>query len=261
MTEKMGKINIEIIAISIMGIIPSIFSYTQESQLFEVTKNQHDAVYAVNKLDTVLLIDGDWDKPAWDKADVLYILNSMGQEPHFFPRTKAKLLYDEENIYGIFQVKDKYVQCVVEEINGPVYGDSCVEFFFSPDQNNPLYYFNLEINCGGVALMQHATEPHKQYKYLSPSDIEQIEIAHSLPKKVFPEIGEEVFWTIEFRIPLAVLHDYSEISLPEKGVVWKANFYKTASKTSNPHYLTWSFVDNPKPDFHLPQYFGSLVFQ
>jgi hypothetical protein len=258
----MGKIGLDFNLISILGIFPGLFLlFFQGPHVFKAAENQQEAVYFVNKLDTPILIDGDWDKPVWDKADVLYILNSMGQEPHFIPLTKAKLLYDEENIYGIFQVKDKYVQCVVEETNGPVYSDSCVEFFFSPDQNNPLFYFNLEINCGGVALMQQTSEPHKKYRYLSTSDIEQIEIAHSLPRKVFPEIEEEIFWTIEFRIPLAILHNYSEISHPEKEVVWKANFYKTASKTSNPHYLTWSFVDNPKPDFHLPQYFGSLVFQ
>lgn len=217
--------------------------------------------YLIQKLEAELLIDGNWDKRQWHKADVIHILNNMGQDPRFFPKTQAKLLYDEHYLYGIFQVWDKYVKSVVEDINGPVYTDSCVEFFFSPDENNPLYYFNLEINCGGVALMQFSTEPHKKFKYLLPSDIEKIEIAHSLPKIVFPEIQDEVVWTIEFKMPLEMLSVYSEISKPKPGVIWKGNFYKTATLTSNPHYITWSFVDRPKPDFHLPQFFGSLIFQ
>jgi hypothetical protein len=89
----------------------------------------------------------------------------------------------------------------------------------------------------------------------------KVEIAHSLPQKVFPEIVEDITWTIEFKLPFKILKQYAGISHPESGVKWKANFYKTASTTGNPHYLTWSHVDNPKPDFHLPQYFGSLVFK
>ena len=29
----------------------------------------------------------------------------------------------------------------------------------------------------------------------------------------------------------------------------------------NSHYMTWSFVDNIKPQFHLPQFFGTLRFK
>ncbi|MFD2203124.1 carbohydrate-binding family 9-like protein [Shivajiella indica] len=233
---------------------PSVFS-------LKVEKQHHEAVYKVNKLEGELVIDADWDKVQWQKAEVLQILNNMGQEPGFSPKTKAKLLYDEDYLYGIFQVEDKYVQSVVEEINGTVYTDSCVEFFFSPNQKFPLHYFNLEINAGGKALMQFSTDPHKKFNYILPSDVGKIEIAHSLPKKIFPEIVDEVAWTIEFKIPLRMLSDYSELTPPKPGVIWKGNFYKTATNTSNPHYITWSFIDRPKPDFHLPQFFGSLVFQ
>ncbi|PSL07273.1 carbohydrate-binding family 9-like protein [Cecembia rubra] len=244
----------------LLGIFSLSFSYPS---VYDSRAGKMGAVeeYFIHKLEGDLLIDGNWDKPQWHKADAIHILNNMGQDPGFFPKTQAKLLYDEDHLYGIFQVMDKYVKSVVEDINGPVYTDSCVEFFFSPDENNPLYYFNLEINCGGVALMQFSTEPHKKFKYLLPSDIEKIEIAHSLPKKVFPEIQDEVVWTIEFKMPLNMLSGYSKISDPKPGVVWKGNFYKTATFTSNPHYITWSYVDRPKPDFHLPQFFGTLIFQ
>lgn len=34
-----------------------------------------------------------------------------------------------------------------------------------------------------------------------------------------------------------------------------------ADNTSHPHWLTWSPVDYPKPNFHLPQSFGFLEFE
>jgi hypothetical protein len=82
-----------------------------------------------------------------------------------------------------------------------------------------------------------------------------------LPKVVDPEIKDSITWTIEYRIPLSMLEKFSEVTRPKPGVVWKANFYKTASQSSNPHYITWSVVDNPVPNFHLPQFFGTLEFK
>ncbi|SMD43903.1 Carbohydrate-binding family 9 [Aquiflexum balticum DSM 16537] len=218
-------------------------------------------VYQVNRLEGEILIDGVWDKPIWENVPTVEITHYMGNKPQFLPSTFAKLLYDDENIYGIFLVKDKFVHCLVQETNGHVSGDSCVEFFFSPDESKPLFYFNLEINCGGVPLMQYVTVPRKEYVFLDEAEIGKVEIAHSLPQKVFPEIVEDITWTIEFKLPFKILKQYAGISHPESGVKWKANFYKTASTTRNPHYLTWSHVDQPKPDFHLPKYFGTLVFK
>lgn len=218
-------------------------------------------VYQVGRLEGEILIDGVWDKPIWENVPTIEITHYMGDRPSFLPSTFAKLMYDEENIYGIFLVKDKFVHCLVQETNGHVSGDSCVEFFFSPEESKPLFYFNLEINCGGVPLMQYVTVPRKEFVFLEKSEIAKVEIAHSLPQKVFPEIEEEITWTIEFKLPINILEKYAGISHPKSNVKWKANFYKTASTTKNPHYLTWSLVEQARPDFHLPQYFGTLIFR
>ena len=221
-----------------------------------------EAHYLVKKLkQTPIEMDADWDKPQWKEIEPLTLPYQMGSQPRFLPKVQAKLMYDDKNIYGIFRVEDRYVRSIVQEYNGNVSGDSCVEFFFAPDSNFPLRYFNLEINAGGTPLVFYVTQPWEEFTKLRKEDIKQIEIAHSLPAVVEPEITEPTTWTIEFRLPLALLEKYANVTRPKRGVVWKANFYKTGSRTSNPNYLTWSFVDNPKPNFHLPQFFGSLKFQ
>jgi len=88
----------------------------------------------------------------------------------------------------------------------------------------------------------------------------KIDIAHSLPEVVDPEIIDEVTWTLEYRIPVAMLKKYSRIEDPRPGVKWNANFYKIAEKGTNIHFLTWSLVDNPEPNFHLPRFFGKINF-
>lgn len=221
-----------------------------------------EANYLVRKLNKrPFKMDADWDKPQWLEIEPLTLPYQMGPQPKFLPKVQAKLMYDDENIYGIFQVEDRYVRSIVQEYNGNVSGDSCVEFFFAPDSNFPSRYFNLEINAGGTPLIFYVTQPWEEFTKLGKEDIKQIEIAHSLPEVVEPEITEPITWTIEFRLPLALLEKYANITQPKSGVIWKANFYKTGSRTSNPNYLTWSIVDNPKPNFHLPQFFGTLKFQ
>jgi len=220
-----------------------------------------EAVYKVVKLDRPLKIDANWNKEQWKKVESIRIKKHMGDLPKFEPVVEAKMMYDDKNVYGIFRVKDRFVQSTVQEYNGSVSENSCVEFFFSPDSSHPLKYFNLEINAGGTPLIFYIEKPWNDFKKLETEDINKIEIAHSLPKKVDPEITEPVTWIIEFRVPIDLLKQYSNVTNPGPGVTWKGNFYKTGSKTSNPNYMTWSFVDHPTPNFHLPQFFGTLKFQ
>jgi hypothetical protein len=60
---------------------------------------------------------------------------------------------------------------------------------------------------------------------------------------------------------MEILQKYAPVQRPGPTVTWRANFYKCGDKTSHPHWLTWNPVDKPRPDFHLPQYFGTLVFE
>jgi hypothetical protein len=227
------------------------------------TKPAEDKKYKVSKLKGALTINADWNKAQWKNIETIKIETYMGTIPPFKPTVEAKMMYDNDNVYVIFRVKDRFVKSVVQEYNGNVSGDSCVEFFFAPDSSLPLSYFNLEINAGGTPLIFYIKHPYPATPYvkLEASEIKEIEIAHSLPSKVDPEITEPVTWTIEYRIPLSMLSKFSNVSRPAPGVIWKANFYKTGSRTSNPNYITWNFVDNPRPNFHLPQFFGTLIFQ
>ncbi|SHH29572.1 Carbohydrate-binding family 9 [Chryseolinea serpens] len=216
--------------------------------------------YQVMPVRETMTMDGKWDKPVWKKVKPIRIENRMGDAPRFRPVTEAKMLYDAANVYVIFRVHDKFVKSTVTAYNGDVSGDSCVEFFFSPNSAQPGHYFNLEVNAGGTPLIFFVTKPRKEFKELPDAAIDQIEIAHSLPRVVDPERAEETTWTIEYRIPLSILKQFTDVTIPKPGVTWRANFYKTASHTSNPHYYTWSPVSNPEPDFHLPAYFGTLTF-
>jgi len=217
-------------------------------------------VYNVKRTHKKIQIDGVWDKSIWRQSKSIEIINDNGWETNFMPKTQVKLLYDEHNLYVIFRVEDKYVFCETKKHNQTVWTDSCVEFFFFPNGKTTQEYFNLEINCGGKVLMAYQRTPKKDFSLLEIEDINQIEVAHSLPELVEEEIRESVTWTIEYRIPLNILQKYTGIASIKRGDKWRANFYKCAENNTRPHWLSWSKINYPKPEFHLPQFFGRLNF-
>ena len=109
--------------------------------------------------------------------------------------------------------------------------------------------------------MHHQILRGQNNRYVDVNDINKMNIFHSMPKIVEPEITEPTVWTLKYALPLAVVEKYAPLKKPAGGVKWRANFYKCADNTSRPHWLTWSVVENPKPDFHLSQYFGILQFE
>ena len=108
--------------------------------------------------------------------------------------------------------------------------------------------------------MYHQIERGEYSKPLTDQELDNIEIATSLPNLIVDEIAEPTSWTLEYKLPISILGKYTNIANPTPGVKWEANFYKGGDKTSRPHWLTWSFVDKPNPDFHRPDFFGTLVF-
>lgn len=221
------------------------------------------AAYRVARLTDPLRIDANWDKPAWQRVPAGELRCFMGERPAHFPRTRFKMQYDDEALYVIFRVEDRWVRAVAQRHQDPVCTDSCVEFFFSPHHDPALGYYNLETNCGGVMLFHFQRSRHVGRVVVDARDLERIDVAHSLPRRVEPEIAEPTTWTVEYRLPFDAFARYcpEPFAPPTSGDVWKGNCYKIADDTSHPHWLTWAPVAWPEPDFHRPEFFGRLEFE
>ncbi len=216
--------------------------------------------YVAHRLRQSHTVDADWDSDVWRHVPALEIRHPMGAPPNHRPRTQAKVLYDDLSLYVIFRVEDQYVRAVARKHHDAVCRDSCVEFFFTPRADVQPGYLNLEMNCCGMLLFGIHT-PETPDGLMAAEDCEKIEIARSLPQQTIdPEISTPVVWTIECRLPFEVLRKYIAFDAPAPGGSWRTNFYKCGDATSHPHWLTWSVVNLPQPDFHQPAFFGWLDF-
>ena len=203
-----------------------------------------------------------WTDPLWRDVAAIRLTHFMGSRPKHFPVVQAKLLYDDVSVHVIFRVQDQFVVSRARCDQDSVCVDSCVEFFFSPDDEVDAGYFNLEMNCGGTILFHYMSEPRTGTKVISREHLSSIARVHSLPKLIECEMKEPIEWQVGYRLPTDMLSHYypTVVRKPAPGVRWRANFFKCADESSHPHWLTWTQVDSPTPDFHRPNDFGTLNF-
>lgn len=209
-------------------------------------------------------MQGLWDDDVWRQAQPLTIDCFRFEGSDHYPQTRCKLLYDQQNIYGIFRVEDQYVRCSHTQFQSDVWKDSCVEFFVQP--TDYAGYFNFEFNCGGVLLASYVTDSTRlddgslrACLPLTPDDDRQIRRFASQPSVIEPEITAPVVWTLEFSIPFAVLEKYIGPLGHIQEQTWRANFYKCGNETSHPHWASWMPLS--ARNFHDPVSFGRIAFR
>ncbi len=217
--------------------------------------------YSVRRVDQLVEIDAIWDKGPWVDIDPISVDQFMGARPTHFPEVQVKLAYDSAAIYVIFRVVDQYVCARKEQHQERVCEDSCVEVFFTPGEDINAGYFNLEMNCGGTVFFHHQKGRNLADVAVDTGDLQHLKIAHSLPKKIAPEIPTKTTWVVEYRLPFSILAKYTPVTIPKSGAIWRANFYKCADESSHPHWLTWAPINKIEPDFHRPEFFGELIFE
>lgn len=169
------------------------------------------------------------------------------------PEASFSMAYGSEGIYLKYTVSEEHLQARYKNINDPVYKDSCVEFFISFDDSGA--YYNLEFNHLGVAMGGYG--PGKDGRAIIPAAYLQKIKIFALAEPKDPETGLH-HWAITLLLPFDIFI-YNKLT-GLKGLTCRANFYKCGDELPQPHFLSWVPMTHPEPEFHLPQFFGTLVF-
>lgn len=167
------------------------------------------------------------------------------------PSVEVFVSYDAEALTVRFEVVETDVKAVYSNDLDPVWEDSCVEFFVLCADGK--HYCNFELNCIG-ALLASRRLSRDDYAYFTPDELARVERKTSLPSRKAVLVEGESRWSASMRIPFDLL---GFDSVPESLAV---NFYKCGDCTDHPHYLSWSPITTPAPDFHRPEFFGRLNF-
>ena len=133
-----------------------------------------------------------------------------------------------------------------------VWEDSCVEFFFDPEGKGE--YYNLECSCTGWIYLCKGTGRCGRIP-LDDTALKSIKRRCTLPQEAFGLLGERTQWELWRDVPASVFGLESFEGLRARG-----NFYKCADASPFRHYLSYAPIATPKPDFHRPEFFETILF-
>jgi len=181
-------------------------------------------------------------------------VNNWPDQFPYSPEVSVSLKHESDAMFLRFKVSENYTKAEITENNGKVWTDSCVEFFISFDN---VSYYNLETTCAGVQLLGY--RKNGEVTHASSEVISSILKNGTFVGKSFSEITGDIDWDIELRIPVSALFKHEIASFD--GMRIKGNFYKCGDDLSHPHFLSWAPVSTEKPNFHVPEFFGEIVFE
>ena len=182
---------------------------------------------------------------SWKTANIAE-LNEIPWSEYPCPyKTNAQLLYTGRALFVHLSTTETKLRAVNNELNSEVSDDSCMEFFFSPDESDSRY-FNFEINAIGT-LSLFVCNGRDNYTRIA-FDEKMFNI-----KSVITKNGWELFYEVPFWF---IKEHFGNISKTMRG-----NFHKCGKRTIQRHYACWNRIELPEPEFHSPQFFGTLSFE
>lgn len=219
--------------------------------------------YIIFKSPVAPPLDAPFDDGTWGRIPALKLEYFRQESSDHHPEVRFKLTWTDAGLFGLFDVRDRYVKTAATKFQDMVCRDSCVEFFVEPAGRNG--YINFEINCSGILLCQHVLDPRRENggslgnaRPLTQEEIKGLRIFHTMPDRIPVEITEPVRYRVGFFLPFELFHTVMGTETPAPGVVWRGNVYKCADETSHPHWGCWQPV--PELNFHNPAAFGELRF-
>lgn len=183
--------------------------------------------------------------------------NCWKDEFPYTPDAEFRIAWSVEEIFIQFVIREAYIKATyTQDLGSSPYKDSCVEFFMIPPGSD--CYYNLEMNCIGFGTF--ACGPDRSHRTRFGADtLSKIRRTSSLGNEGFETKTGSFEWKLTIAIPLDLygINSYKELNNKEI----KANFYKCGDELPQKHYLSWSPIIKDKPDFHSPDFFGTLLFE
>jgi len=172
------------------------------------------------------------------------------------PDVRFKIARIENGLLIKFYVKEDYTRATFIIDNQEVYQDSCVELFIDPSGDGT--YYNFEFNAIGTLLLGYGVNRYNRPR--APQEITK-QVIRLSSNGIFPfdNIRFDKSWDLTVIIPISAFWQHESILLEGKKV--RANFQKCGDDLPVPHFLTWNPILTPKPDYHQPDYFGTIEFK
>ena len=177
---------------------------------------------------------------------------NWGDEYPYHPLTTISLAHTDDTLFIDFFVRSNYLRAVNYKTNDPVEEDSSVAVYLKhPDSDKSVALF---FNCIGT-VKGAIVDAQGNKQLINDADLAGVACYASCGKRPFNELEGLFTWNLSVEIPFSLIN----IKYVGKPIELMGNFYKCATGTSQPHYLSWMPVDTPKPTFSRQDFFGEIT--
>ncbi len=241
-----------------------IFTFLVSSLIFSsLGQTQEIREYIVKKTSTTIEIDGLLNEPDWENAAFTekFVIYNTGAETRL--STKAKMLWDDTNLYISFTSEDPDVWGEMVNHDSHLWNEEVVELFCDPDGDG-LNYLELQANPLGTKLDLLMS---KAYSAGGSADfswtLEDFQVGVSIQGTINDLNDVDTLWTCEMALPFLNLAFCAPTKSfpPQDNDQWRLlltryDYERTGSKRTE--ISAWNKLDNR--GFHAPDKFGRIIF-
>jgi hypothetical protein len=199
-----------------------------------------------HKVDGAITIDGEIDDAWKGSPPVSFTTDWSGAEAGI--RTSARFAWTKSALYILWELEQAGINAddskPVAEERAKLYEEDCVELMIGPHAEDRTKYFEVEVGPLGHFLDISVERGAKKRQDVGWSS--QSKIATKVDRAKKKAVIE-----VEIRAPEIVAALRSGAGLPMA-------LYRIEGKAPGRKYLAWSPTRTPKPDFHVPDAFGTL---
>ena len=186
----------------------------------------------------------DWEKVPVGKIDCF----QWESDPPFRPESSFQMCFLKgKGVFVRMNSNEKELRKLCTKRDERIWEDSCLEFFFSPEEDAG--YLNTEMNPNGAFLTQVGKERENR-RFLKQLTLVSPEVtAHS----------DENGWGVELFLPCALFEEAFGVPFAAAPGVFRGNFFKCGDKTKTPHYGSFSPMGSISLGFHNPSLFATIT--
>ncbi len=184
---------------------------------------------------------------AWEGAlPIRFSADWTGHNPDPQRETEVRVLWSPENLYLKFVARYRFITVFTDSApNGrrdQMWERDVAEAFLQPSGSPPKSYKEIEVSPNGLWID------------LAIDAGEKRDLASGLSRRTSVDEQSKT-WQAELAIPTkSIAPDF------DSSREWRANFYRVEGAAEPRFYSAWRPTMTPKPNFHVPELFGRLIF-
>jgi glycosidase len=183
---------------------------------------------------------------AWESAPLVHFSSDwQGRNPDAERETEVRLLWTSETLFLRFDARYRLLTVFPDaEPNGrrdQLWDRDVCEAFLQPEPSGRRY-------------LEFEVAPNGYWIDLDIAPGEKHDLQSSLKRRVSVDENNKR-WQAVLAVPMKSLTLRFDPT-----ATWRANFYRVEGDTEPRFYSAWQPTRTPKPNFHVPEAFGKLVF-